>query len=234
MFCWTHADGFLGCREAAQRIRRQTLSESVWRRSVRGETCGVSGFAPAKCAKPRSVRFRTCEICEMRNVRFRTCEICEMRNVQFRTSKYAKCEDRGRAGSGPQRWTSMLQPRQRTTSSNASVMRRAIGDRASKMNLDAFRAAENAGQAQQEKFDKTIRAAASVRAENPATCTNCTYSASLCLMPILSSFHIQYSCLNCVVACASRASTSLWDVPSDADSSMLYPHSCDGTELGTL
>ena len=47
--------------------------------SVRGETCGVSGFAPAK----------------LRSVRFRTCEMCEMRNVQFRTSKYAKCEVSG-------------------------------------------------------------------------------------------------------------------------------------------
>ena len=54
-----------------------------------GETCGVSGFAPAKL---RSVRFRNCEMCEMRNVRFRNCEMCEMRNVQFRTSKYAKYE----------------------------------------------------------------------------------------------------------------------------------------------
>ena len=30
-------------------MRRQTLSESVWRRSVRGAKCEVSGFTPAKC-----------------------------------------------------------------------------------------------------------------------------------------------------------------------------------------
>ena len=48
-------------------LRRQTLSESVWRRSVRG-------------AKLRSVRFRNCE---MRSVRFRNCEMFEMRNVRF-------------------------------------------------------------------------------------------------------------------------------------------------------
>ena len=47
-------------------VRRQTLSESVWRR-VQSDTWSS-----------RSVRFRTCE---MRSVRFRT---CEMRSVRFR------------------------------------------------------------------------------------------------------------------------------------------------------
>ena len=65
-----------------RRDRRQTLSESVWRRSVRGRNL-------------RSVRFRTCEtakcpVSHLRNVRNAKCpvshfEICEMRSVRFRT-----------------------------------------------------------------------------------------------------------------------------------------------------
>ena len=70
--------------------RRQTLSESVWRRSVRVRNCGVSGFEPCETVKCpvshlRNMRNAKCpvshfEICEMRSVRFRTCE-CTIRIV---------------------------------------------------------------------------------------------------------------------------------------------------------
>ncbi len=76
--------------DQAPSARRQTLSESVWRRSVRVRNCGVSGFAPCETAKCpvshlRNMRNAKCpvshfEICEMRSVRFRTCE-CTIRIV---------------------------------------------------------------------------------------------------------------------------------------------------------
>ena len=52
--------------------RRQTLSESVWRRSVRAAKCEMSGFAPSKC--------------EMSGFAPSKCEVSG-----FEPSKYAKC-----------------------------------------------------------------------------------------------------------------------------------------------
>eukprot|EP01043_Picozoa_sp_COSAG02_P012050 COSAG02_NODE_457_length_21950_cov_35.452794_8_plen_251_part_00 len=73
---------------STQCSRRQTLSESVWRRPqsdtwssrsvrFRAAKCRVSGFAPRNAKCPISRR-------EMRNVRFRAakCETCEMRNMR--------------------------------------------------------------------------------------------------------------------------------------------------------
>ena len=59
-------------RQSGTFARRQTLSESVWRRPQSDTWLS------------QSVRFRTCE---MRSVRFRTCEICEMRSSDFALAK---------------------------------------------------------------------------------------------------------------------------------------------------
>jgi hypothetical protein len=94
----------LWCRRY-RRERRNHSRHRAARHSLRvsgggvsgGETCGVSGFAPAKL---RSVRFRTCEtakcpVSHLRNVRNAKCpvshfEICEMRSVRFRTCEIQK------------------------------------------------------------------------------------------------------------------------------------------------
>ena len=56
--------------------RRQTLSESVWWRSVRAAKCEMSGFAPSKC--------------EVSDFAYAKCEMSG-----FEPSKYAKCEVSG-------------------------------------------------------------------------------------------------------------------------------------------
>ena len=87
---------------APRTLRRQTLSESVWRRSVRVRKpakCEVSGFVPplrnakcpvshlrnAKCpvSHLRNVRNAKCLVSHLRNMRNVKCPVSHLRNVRF-------------------------------------------------------------------------------------------------------------------------------------------------------